>query len=149
MNGSRLIVQAAAVFAAQAVVAGALQMSVVDRLFDDPELFRPEGEEHLLPYFASRVLFVVLFTYLFARIFPRSGVTGGLKFAVLIWLFYSVPMTVGCWAFLRMPDGLALAWTGVGLAEMLTGGAVLGMLNRPAKGDDAGSLPARATGATV
>ena len=37
-------------------------------------------------------------------------------------------MTIGFWSFMRMQDGLALAWIAIGLAEYMTGGLVLGLL---------------------
>jgi hypothetical protein len=83
MNWRRFALSAAAVFIAQAAVAGVLQAGVVDRLYDDPSLFRAEGDEKLLPYFASRILFVLLFTYVFARGFAGHGRWGGLLVGLL------------------------------------------------------------------
>lgn len=131
MNWNRLVFCALVVFVAQAFVTGTLQVVVVDPLFEDQTFFRPEGQEKLLPYFASRVLFVGLFTYIFARAFGRSGWTEGLRYGITIWLFYSVPMTVGFWSFIAMPDGLALAWIGIGLGEYAVSGLLLGLLYRP------------------
>ena len=37
-------------------------------------------------------------------------------------------MTVWFWAFVQMPEGLVGAWLGVGLAEYLIGGLILGLL---------------------
>ncbi len=137
MNWKRLAFAAGAVFIAQAIVAGALQMVVADQLFADEAFFRPEGEEKLFPYFLSRVLFVALFAYLFAKSSRRVGWAPGLRYGLLIWLFYSVPMTIGFWSFIAIPDGLAVAWIGIGLAEYLVGGVVVGFLYRPG----AGGLP--------
>lgn len=120
----------AAVFVAQAIVAGVLQVAWLDGLYDDPAFFRSEGDERLGPYFASRLLFVTLFVFLFVRSRRGGGWVEGLRFGVLVWLFYSVPMTVGFWAFVRTPAGLALGWILVGLAEMLVGGAVVATVYR-------------------
>ena len=40
-------------------------------------------------------------------------------------------MTVGFWFFLRMPDGPALAWVGMGFADYTAGGPVPGFLCAP------------------
>ena len=130
MNWKRFALCALMVFVAQAVVAGTLQVIVLDPLFEEQTFFRPEGREKLVPYFASRVLFVGLFTYLFARACRRSGWVEGLRYGIVIWLFYSIPMTVGFWSFITMPDGLAVAWIAVGLAEYVVSGVLLGVLYR-------------------
>ena len=131
MTPRRFLSCVAAVLLVQAAVAGTLQVTVLDAVFADPALFRAEGEERLLPYFASRILFTVLFVWIFVRGFAARGPAAGLRFGLLVWGFYVIPMTLGFWAFLRMPDALAAAWVGVGLAEMLAGGLVLGLLYRP------------------
>lgn len=131
MNWKRFGLCALMVFVAQAVVAGTLFAIVVNPLFAKQAYMRPEGGEKFAPYFASRVLFVGLFTYIFARACRRSGWVEGLRYGIVIWLFYSIPMTVGFWSFITMPDGLALAWIAVGLVEYVVSGVLLGLLYRP------------------
>lgn len=128
MNWKRIFTAALGVFFVQAIVAGVLQMSVIDRFFETPTFFRVEGDEKLVPYFASRVLFVFLFTYIFAKGYENRGWSEGLRFGLLIWLFYSIPMTIGFWAFIALPDALALSWILVGLLEYISGGLVLAFL---------------------
>jgi len=130
MNWKRFMSCMAIVFVAQAVVAGTLFALVVNPLFEKQAFFRAQGQERFLPYLASRILFVGLFTYIFARTCRRSGWTEGLRYGILIWLFYSIPMTIGFWAFITMPDGLAVAWIAVGLAEYAVSGSLLGLLYR-------------------
>lgn len=130
MNWRRFLLCCALVFLAQALVAGSLHM-VLEPLFEDPVLFRPEGQEKLVPYMVSRVLFVGLFVYIYSRWPARRGWSAGLQYGSIIWLFYSIPMTVGFWSFMRMPDGLALGWVGIGLIEYLAGGLLLGLLWDP------------------
>jgi hypothetical protein len=54
----------------------------------------------------------------------------GLRYGIVIWLFYSIPMTIGFWSFITMPDGLAVAWIAVGLVEYVVSGVLLGLLYR-------------------
>jgi len=128
MSWRRLALCAVAVFVTQALVNGTIFALIMDRSFNDPALFRPEGEEKIAIYMASRVLFVGLFVYIFAFWYTRRGWLPGLRYGFIVWLFYSVPMTVGFWSFMRLPDGLALAWIGIGLAEHEASGLVLGFL---------------------
>lgn len=128
MNGRRLVLCAVAVFVTQALVNGMIFRLVMDRAFKDTALFRPEGEEKIAIYMASRVLAVGLFVYFFAFWYGRRGWRAGLRYGLIVWLFYTVPMTIGFWSFMRMQDGLALAWIAIGLAEYITGGLVLGLL---------------------
>jgi hypothetical protein len=130
MTWKRLALLGVLVFVTQGLVAGIL-FGLIGQRFDNPELFRPEGEEKVAPYMASRILFVGLFVYIFARWYPRRGRRAGLVYGLVMWLFYSVPMTVGFWSFLRLPGGLALAWVGIGLAEYASSGIVLGFVHDP------------------
>ncbi len=127
MTWRRLALCGVLVFVTQALVAGIL-FGLMGQRPDDSTLFRPEGDERIGPYLASRVLSVALFVYIFTCWYRRRGWRAGLRFGIFVWLFYSVPMTVGFWSFLRMPDDLALAWVGIGLVEYVSSGVVLGLL---------------------
>jgi len=131
MNWTRFIWASLGVFLGQAIVAGLLFAVWVGRRFSDPAFFRPEGDQRLVVYFACRIMFVALFVYLFASRYRGRKLVEGLRFGIMMWLFYSIPMTVGFWAFIRMPDGLAVAWIVVGLAEMVAGGLVVSAVYRP------------------
>ena len=131
MSWSRFIWASLAVFLGQAIVAGLLFAIWVGHAFSDPAFFRPEGDQRVVVYVASRVMFVVLFVYLIASRYRGRNLVQGLRFGIVVWLFYSIPMTVGFWAFIRMPDGLAAAWIVVGLAEMAIGGLVVSAVYRP------------------
>jgi hypothetical protein len=128
MSWKRLVLCVVAVFVTQALVNSALFGLVMDRVFNDPALQRAEGEEQLAIYMASRVLSVGLLVYIFAFWYGRRGWQAGLHYGIVIWLFYTVPMTIGFWSFLRMSNGLALAWIAIGLVEYVTSGLVLGLL---------------------
>jgi hypothetical protein len=130
MNWIRVMYSIAAVFIAQAVVNGAIFGLVMDRLASDSSLARPEGEERIAIYMLSRVLFVSLFVFIFAAWYSRRGVRAGLRYGLIVWLFYSVPMTVGFWSFMRMSDALAGCWIGIGLVENLVSGLVIGLVYR-------------------
>lgn len=77
MTPRRFLSCVAAVLLVQAGVAGTLQVTVLDAAFADPALFRAEGEERLLPYFASRILFTALFVWIFVRGFAARSPAPG------------------------------------------------------------------------
>jgi hypothetical protein len=127
----RLALAALAVFVTQTAIAGALMSLLPRGLVEDPTLSRPEGDERVVPYMISRVLFAALYAGIFAFWRESRGSLAGLRYGLIIWLLYSVPMTVGFWAFMRMPDAMAAAWLGVGLAEYAVSGIVLGLVCPP------------------
>lgn len=98
----------------------------MDRVFAEPLFFRGEEDEKLGLYLASRMLFAFLFTFIYAKGYENRGESEGLRFGLLIWLFYTIPMTVGVWAFIKIPDYLAVSWIGIGLVENVVGGLILG-----------------------
>jgi hypothetical protein len=128
MTWKRLALCGVLVFVTQGLVAGIL-FGLLGQRLDDPTLFRPEGQERIVPYMASRILSVGLFVYIFTWWYRQCGWRAGLRFGIFVWLFYSVPMTVGFWSFVRMPDALALAWVGIGFAEYVCSGMVLGLVH--------------------
>lgn len=131
MNWNRFIFASLGVLIGQAIVAGLLFVIWIGPAFSDPEFFRGESDERMAVYHACRILFVGLFVYLFASRSRGRGLVEGLKFGIMMWLFYSVPMTVGVWAFIQMPEGLATAWIVAGFAEMVAGGLIVSALYRP------------------
>jgi len=128
MNRARLVISIIAVFIAQAAVNGAIFGLFMSRLALDASLMRPESEKHVGVYMLSRVLFISLFVFVYAGWYPSRGLGAGLRFGLLVWLFYSVPMTVGFWSFMRMSDALAGCWVGIGLIENLVAGLVVGLI---------------------
>jgi hypothetical protein len=127
----RFTVCVIAVFVVQAIVAGGLHACLEHRLHAAPGFFRPEENEKLGIYLVSRVVFVALFVWLFFRTNREHRPHGGVRFGLLIWCFYTIPMTAGLWCFIQMPVSLATAWIVIGLAELTAGGAVLGLLQGP------------------
>ncbi|HKQ47692.1 MAG TPA: hypothetical protein VJZ71_06465 [Phycisphaerae bacterium] len=130
MNKRRIAIAIAAVFITQAVANGVIFGLIMGRLAIDSSITRPEEQEHVAIYMLSRVLFVSLFVFIFAGWYPRRGVRAGLRYGLIVWLFYSVPMTVGFWSFMRMSDALAGCWIGIGFVENLMSGLVIGLVYR-------------------
>jgi hypothetical protein len=134
----RFFLAALAVFVAQAVLAGVLQL-LLESALEQPAFSRAEGDEKLAIYFLSRILFVLVFTYIFVKGYEGRGPIEGLRYGLLVWLLYSIPMTVGFWAFYQMSGALALAWIGIGLVEMLGGGLTAAIVYRPFSVMEAGT----------
>jgi hypothetical protein len=120
----------AVVFVTQAAVSGVLYLLAVEPFVQTPAFFRAEGGEHLALYIISRVIFSAVFVYLFSVFARAPGVIRGVRFGVTIWLLYSIPMTIGFWAFVKLPDLMAIGWIVVGLGEFVSSGAMLGLTLR-------------------
>jgi hypothetical protein len=125
-NVRRLSLCALLVFVAKAAV-GALVFGLLAAGLDEPgsPAFRPEGTERHGVALAGYVAWAVAFSLLLASR-PVNRVRDGLRFGLLVWLLYFVPMSLGLHAYFVV-DG---RWTALallsGLAEALACGSVAG-----------------------
>lgn len=125
----KFCIAAAAVLVTQTIIGGVLYSALVEPFVQSPYFFRNEGDEQLVPYFASRVLLSCTFVYLFLKTTTIPNLRNGAHYGFVIWLLYSIPTVIGFWAFVKLPDVMAIAWIGVGLGEFIVAGAVLGSLS--------------------
>ena len=93
-------------------------------------IFRPEGQEKHGIAMIGYVAWALAFVFLFSRGPERRGWREGLRFGLIVWLFYFVPMILGIYGYFAIDK----TWAGValvgGLAEALACGIVAALVVR-------------------
>ena len=101
--------------------------------------FRPEGTENHGIAMAGYVAWALAFAYLFARCFENRGWLEGMRFGLVVWLLYFVPMALGIHGYFVVGP----AWTSFallsGLAESLACGSVAARVFRSARAASRGA----------
>jgi hypothetical protein len=86
--------------------------------------FRAEGTENHAIAMLGYVAWALAFTIVFARSAERRGWSEGIRFGLVVWLFYFVPMALGIYGYFVVSS----EWTAIalvsGLAEALACGCV-------------------------
>lgn len=125
----RLTVATIAVLVGKIAV-GAIAFTILNELYSNVYAnhhlyFRAEENEKHLPGMLIMILWAFAFTYLFSKGYEQKGWGEGLRFGLIIWILYFIPMTVGFWAYTRFPDELVLPYILIGLAESLADGLII------------------------
>ncbi len=92
--------------------------------------FRPEGREAHGVAMIGYVAWSLAFMFLFSRGAERGGWREGLRFGILVWLFYFVPMILGIFGYFAVDKAWAGAALVGGLAEALACGVVASLVYR-------------------
>lgn len=93
---------------------------------------RPEAEMSKLIYYGWIATLVSYFflVYIFHKGYEgkTSKIAEGLRFGLIVGLFYAIPMVVWSYISIPMPLNLAVAWFFVGLVDMLLAGVIISLL---------------------
>jgi uncharacterized PurR-regulated membrane protein YhhQ (DUF165 family) len=94
-------------------------------------LWRPNMMSRMWVLYVVGVLVALLFTYIFVKGREGKGITEGVRYGIIIWLFVSVPMSVSMWVILPIPYIIILRWMLFGLLEMLVAGILVAVIYKP------------------
>ena len=94
--------------------------------------FRAEGTENHGIAMVGYVAWSLAFSFVFARGFENRGWLEGVRFGLIVWLLYFVPMTLGIYGYFVVgPEWTFFALIS-GLAESLACGSVAALVFRNA-----------------
>lgn len=124
MNWKKYLLATLAVFLVARTMVAFLFFGVIfNSVYDQPLLgARPEGEELLAPAFIVTFLWSLAFVYIFNKGHENKGLMEGLRFGLIVWSFYFIPMVTCYWAYFDLPFTWLTASLISGLAESLTAG---------------------------
>lgn len=94
-------------------------------------LWRPQMTSRMWLMYVIGVLVALLFTYIFIKGREGKGITEGIRYGIIIWLFVSVPTNVSLWVLLPIPYIIILRWMLFGLLEMLVAGILVAVIYKP------------------
>lgn len=103
--------------------------------------FRAEGTENHGIAMVGYVAWSLAFSFVFARGFEKRGWLEGVRFGLIVWLLYFVPMTLGIYGYFIVSSEWTFFALISGLAESLACGSVAALVFR--------NTPAATKGATV
>lgn len=133
MNWKRYFISSAAVLVVAKAAVGALFLGVIfDSVYDqDLPGARPEGQEIHAAGLVCMVVWSLAFTYIYTKGLENKGWTEGMRFGLIAWIFYFVPMITGYYGYYAMPFNWVIAGLVSGLAESLTAGLIVGLIYKP------------------
>jgi len=132
MNWKRFFVASLVIFVAvqamEILINGVLMKAAYDSL---SSLWRPDMKSKMWVMYIMGVLISLLFTYIFIKGREGKGISEGVRFGIIIWLFVSVPMNLTMWVLLPIPYIFILRWTLYALLEMLIAGILVAAIYKP------------------
>jgi hypothetical protein len=133
MNWKKYWLASAAVLVVAKGMVAFLFFAVVLNFFYDKPFpgARPEGEELYAVEIVCMVAWTLGFSFIYTRLRQNNEWKDGLKFGILVWFFYFVPMITGVWAYFQVPVNWVIAGLVSGLAESLTAGLLVGLIYKP------------------
>jgi uncharacterized PurR-regulated membrane protein YhhQ (DUF165 family) len=94
-------------------------------------LWRPDITSRMWMMYVIGVLVALLFTYIFIKGREGKGITEGVRYGIIIWLFVSVPMNMSMWVLLPISHIIIFRWMLFGLLEMLVAGILVAVIYKP------------------
>lgn len=94
--------------------------------------FRAEGTENHGIAMVGYIAWSLAFSFVFARRFENRGWLEGVRFGLIVWLLYFVPMTLGIYGYFVVSPAWTFFALFAGLAESLACGSVAGRVFRNA-----------------
>jgi hypothetical protein len=126
---------AAVLIVARGLVSFIFFAIIFDFVYDKPlPGARPEGEELHAAESICMIAWSLAFTYIFTKGYQNKGWTEVIRFGLVVWVFYFVPMVTGVWAYFEVPTNWVLAGLTSGLAESLVAGLLVGLIYKPRVG---------------
>ncbi len=95
-------------------------------------VFRAEGTENHGIAMVGYVAWSFAFSFIFARGFEKRGWLEGVRFGLIVWLLYFVPMTLGIYGYFVVGREWTFSALISGLAESLACGTVAALVFRNA-----------------
>lgn len=109
------------------ILAGAYQATAT--------LWRSEEEMRSMAWmmWLSGLIFSFLFVYIFAKGYENRGFMEGVRFGVLMGVFFSVPMSLGTYASMPITGAIAVGWFVWGVIEITLLGILTAIIYKPAE----------------
>ncbi|HLT90999.1 MAG TPA: hypothetical protein VKZ85_08655 [Woeseiaceae bacterium] len=96
-------------------------------------VFRSEEEFSGMMWmmFVSSIVLVFLFCYIFTRGYEGRGIGEGIRYGLLLGVFFSVPMSLDAYVAYPLPLDLVITWFVTGLVNFVIGGILLSLIYKP------------------
>lgn len=135
MNTKSFIITCVVLYVVAAVLGYVMHEMWLGATYDAlADIWRPEAEMQDKQWimFITGAVWVVIFTYMFVRGREGRGVMEGVRYGVLIGLFYHLTMAYDSYVVYPIPYTLALQWFIGGLITAVILGVVAALIYKPA-----------------
>jgi hypothetical protein len=97
-------------------------------------LWRPMEEMKRMMWmmWVSGLVWSFLFVYIFAKGYEGKGIMEGVRFGLLIGVFFSLPMSLGTYSSMPITGTIAIGWFVYGVIETIILGILAALLYKPA-----------------
>lgn len=132
MNWKRFFVAALVIFVVgqgmEFLINGVFMKTAIESL---KSLWRPDIESKMWVMYIMNLLSWLLFTYIFIKGREGKGISEGVRFGIIIWLFAVVPMYHFLWVLLPIPYLFIFRSMLFGLLEILIAGILVAVIYKP------------------
>ena len=134
MNVKRFVIAGIAVFVAMLILDFIFHMGLLGSVYDETqEVWRSDAE--MMKVMPIGYIFTLLWAFLFCYIFIRGregkGLIEGVRFGILMALFYSLITSIWQWTIYPIPFKLVIYWFLIGLVQMVILGILVAVIYKP------------------
>lgn len=99
------------------------------------EVFRPayEMEEMSWLLYVSSAIYLYLFCQIFTLAYRGKGIAEGVRFGLLLGLFFSVPFAIDSYVVYPITPAIAAIWFMTGVISFMIAGAIFAAIYRPSR----------------
>lgn len=122
------------------VVMQALSILVHDVLLEQhyallSGVFRPEPEmeEMMWLMYVSSAIYLYLFCRIFVMGYQGKGIAEGVRFGLLLGLFFSIPASIDSYVIYPITPAIAAIWFMTGVISFVIAGAIFAAIYRPTR----------------
>jgi len=134
MNNKKWIITSVVVFVAAQILEFIIHYLILGGAYEaTSHIWRPEEEMNQMMWmmWLTGLIWAFLFVYIFAKGYEGRGVMEGVRFGLIIGVFYSFPMSLGNYVTIPIPFSLALNWFIFGVIEITILGVLAAVLYKP------------------
>lgn len=133
INWKRYWISTAAVLVVAKGLVSFLFFAVIFAFVYDKQLSgaRPEGKELYVTEIIGMIVWSLAFTCIFTKGYQNKGWGEGIRFGLIVWIFYFIPMLTGVWTYFEVPANWVIGGLVSGLAEALTAGLLVAIIYKP------------------
>jgi hypothetical protein len=132
MNWSKFLISFIVIYVVGAVlnylIHGVLFMDTYTAL---SSIWRPDMDRLMWVQFVTPIFFCFFFIYIFVRGYQGRGIMEGVRYALIIWGFVSIPTTYGQYMIYPLPYSLVWKWLLSDLLVLVVSGILVALIYKP------------------
>jgi hypothetical protein len=135
MNTKKWIIASVVIFVVDQILSYLFHGVFMSGVYEQTaHLWRPMEEMNRLMWMGwlSGLIWSFLFVYIFAKGYENKGIMEGVRFGLLIGVFFSLPMSLGTYMSMPITGGIAIGWFLFGVIEITILGILAAWLYKPA-----------------